>query len=243
MKKSILLTALLALIIIGGCRKNDDTPSPPECRIVKITNGTTVHSINYYPDGKVRTINANNNTVLNCKYSGNTIIRTTLVNGLFDEKSIITLNNDGMVKNVRTETNSGGTQWNNNAYEYSEARVTKRTFTNSSGITPWVRNYVWMDGNIVSVLNPEDGIGTEYQFHTDKLMQVGDFFGTISDLMQYGTINAFYKNKNLLKATVSSSGTFITNYDYVFDASGKIISLNVVSGTSSDTYQYEYQCH
>jgi len=240
MKKQyhIILLAIAIAVTALSCKKKK--PEQPVCRIVKITTPINTHDISYYSDGRVQAISTNGNSVRNFNYSENTIISTTMIDGRVDERSIITLDANGLIVNVRTETNSTGTAWNNNAYEYSGAQRTRRTFTTSSGTTPWVSNYTWTNGNMISASSP-DGV-TQYEFHLDKPMQVGDYFGTLSDLLQYGQINIFYKNANLIKSTVSSGGSHIQNYDYTFDATGKIIAVNTVSGGANRFTQIEYEC-
>ncbi len=232
--------AIVILTTALSCKKKKHEPEPPVCRIVKITTPINTHDISYYSDGRVQGISTNANQVRNFNYSGNTIISTTMVDGRVDERSIITLDANGLIVNVRTETNSTGTEWNNNVYEYNGTQVVKRTFTTSSGTTPWVSSYSWSDGNMVSASSP-DGV-TQYEFHLDRPMQVGDYFGTVGDLLQYGQTNIFRRNANLLKSTISSGGSHIQNYDYTFDASGKITAITAVSGGANRVTQIEYEC-
>ena len=228
-------TATLAMMILfAGCKKDKDDKKKPDCRIITITP-TTGNSINvsYNSDGKVSTVSTGND-ITTFAYSGNTIIGTTNTSGAFSSKKIITLGSNGLATNVKTETNTSGTNWNNDAYEYSGTELIKATSTSSGGGTPSVSTLIWSNGNIVSATSGSN-VST-LDFFTDKPAQTGDYL----QLAQLITGFQIYKTKNAIKSLLS--GSTITSFDYNFDTDGKITSLTATGG-SNITYTYQHQCN
>lgn len=121
MKTKTLLLAFLLSVTLFSCKKNKDVKKKPNCHIITLnSSGGDVINLTYNADGKVQKIITNGYTATTISYSGNTAIATTLSNGTFLDKEIITLNNDGLAANVKTEINSSGTIWYNDAINTME---------------------------------------------------------------------------------------------------------------------------
>ncbi len=232
----MLLIAVIINAVSISCKK-DSTPAPV-CRIITITTvssgaTTATNNFTYNSDGKIST-SSDGTYSTTFVYSGNTEISTTTKEGVFHTKNIATINADGLTTNFRTETNASGTNWYNQAYEYSGTEVIKSTYTTSAGVTPSIITLTWNGGNLVSV---NDGSSTTtVEYYPDIQAQAGDYF----DILQMETGYRIYKTKNAVKST--SSGTTINNFSYSFDAEGKIISM-IITSTSATTYNYQYQCN
>lgn len=235
--KTIQLTTAITLITIitfTGCKKDKDEAKKPVCRIITITPAPSGSSFNisYNSDGKVNTVSTGSD-ITTFAYSGNTIIGTTTNSGTFGSKKIITLGSNGLATNVKTEFNASGTDWSNDVYEYSGTELIKATNTSSSGGTPSVTTVTWNNGNLVSAASGSSVSTLDY---FDKPAQTGDYL----QIAQLITGFQIYKTKNAIKSLLS--GSTITNFDYSFDADGKITSMTA-SGGSNIIYSYQHQCN
>jgi len=241
--KNIYHIILLTIILTTGssCKKNKQEPTPPDCRITKVTQGEQVNVISYDTDGRVQSIVSNGTYVNTFEYSGNTIVITTTDRGTFEERKIITLNANRMASNIRRQTNDAGTNWSNNAYEYNGTQLVKRTFTSSIGST-WTGTYTWENGNMVTMV--EQGNEVQLEYDLSKSARFGDYY-SITAFLQYGDAHILYRNSNLLVSTVRTSGgtTFITSFDYHADEWGNITSMTSIAGGSPvSTAAIEYEC-
>jgi hypothetical protein len=190
-------------------------------------------NMTYNAEGKLSAFNVNT-IITTFAYSGNTIIADGTNGGAFSSKRIITLNANGLAANVKTETVAGGATWYNDAYEYSGTQLIKHTYTNSSNVTPEITTCTWSGGNLISVSTASSTSTLEY--YADKPAQTGDYL----DLIQLIQGFRIYKTKNAVKS-ILNSGSSINNFSYNF-ADGKIVSV-AVTGNTSMTYNYQYQCN
>jgi hypothetical protein len=223
-------TLILALTgIYTSCKKNNDKKA--NCRIASlITNpGANVYTFLYNNESKlIRT--ALGNSVITYDYSGNTTTIINLDSGKFLNKSIVTNNADGLAINVRTESNSAGTDWNNTFYEYTGVELARSTFTSSAGGSA-VTTYTWVNQNLVAAKT--DTTTSTLEYYPDKPRQAGDFLSLIQTVQGY----EIYRNKNLIKMFQG------TNLNYIFGADGKINSLEAASPASTAILDYQYQCN
>jgi hypothetical protein len=238
--KTIQLTAaatFLTITTLIGCKKDKDEARKPDCRIITATPTPTSSgdpfNISYNSEGKISTLSQDMD-VTTFAYSGNTVIATTNTSGTFARKNIITLNADGLATNVRTETNTSGTDWTNQAFEYSGTEIIKATTTSSGGGTPSVSIVTWSNGNLVSITSGSST--TTLDYYTDKPAQTGDYLSLAQLVAGY----QIYRTKNAIKSILS--GSSINNFDYSFDGDGKITSL-IATGASNTTYSYQHQCN
>lgn len=229
----ILITAALSLFITGifsGCEKNNDTMLM--CRIIASASPSTgiVTHLSYNSDGKLNSATAGTTTAT-YEYTGNTVTITTMSSGTFLSKRIATLNAAGLAINVRTESNSTGTIWSNDAYEYSGEELIKSTNTSSTGSSPVVSTYSWFNQNLItsitgSTISPID-------YYTDKPRQNGDYLSYAQLIQGYEII----RSKNLVKALTGSTFT------YEFSSDGNISSVAFSSGNNTTTLNYQYECN
>jgi hypothetical protein len=147
---------------------------------------------------------------------------------------IITNNAAGLATNVKTEFNGSGSNWDNQAFEYSGNELIKGTFTNSSGTTPSINLVTWDDGNMKDVSS--GGTISTIDYYFDKPSQDGDYL-VLSQLVQGYQI---YRSKNLIKSILT--GNIINSFTYTFDADGKITSVTSTAGATPTTLNFQYQC-
>ncbi|MFV0375953.1 MAG: hypothetical protein ACK5JD_01480 [Mangrovibacterium sp.] len=242
----VIIFTMTALAL--SCSKNNDNPVPEQtCRITSITSsssGVPASYFSYNDDGRVREIRQGDNVVKNFVYSGPNTIIMTYISGIFDMKIILTWDDNGFVLNRREEFNETGTDWYNISFEYNDMQLSRSVSTNSRGITRGITTYSWENGNLASKITPNTTL--QYEYYTDKPMQLGDYSGTHDDLRNYGAENAIHKNKNLVKSifiTNRSTGSSSTqNWSYEFDSLGKIVAAVSLLGSTSTRWDYEYEC-
>src|SRR5690606_13595437 len=99
----------------------------------------------------------------------NQTISATLDNGEFEEKKIMTFNENGQMVNLRIEFNQSGTEWNNEVYEYNGEQIIKSTRTSYTGSPPSVHTYVWSNGNMVTQIY-NDGRSAYLEYYLDKFL-------------------------------------------------------------------------
>jgi len=233
----LFLMAVLVTAVLVSCKK-DSTPDPI-CRIITVTlvpvsGKDQIYNFTFNSDGKLSS-RSDTTSITTFAYSGSTVIATTNNAGVFASKGIFTLNANGMASNVRTETNVAGTNWYNQAFEYSGTEVIKSTYTSSVGGVPTVNTINWNGGNLVSVASGSTII-TTVEYYTDIPAQTGDYL----NLAQQNEGYEIYRTKNAVKSLISGSN--ISNFSYSRDPGGKITSMVLTSGSAS-TYNYQYQCN
>lgn len=227
----IIIVALLVAGIASGCKK-DSTPKPT-CRIITASGASGQANFTYNSEGKLISVSEGSMTT-SLAYSGNTIITHSKNAGVFYEKKIITLNSNGLASNARIESDMAGTNWQNYFYEYNGSEVIKQTLTNSMGSTPEVTTLTWSGGNVIAI--SAAGYTQALEYYTDKSARAGDYL----QLSQLSGGYQILRNKNIVKSVLQ--GASILNFDYTYDADGKITSV-IISGSASDTYTYQYQCN
>jgi hypothetical protein len=231
----LIIIAVLFTVAFVSCKKDDVLKT--SCKIITVTQVpagmSSMYNLTYNSEGKLSTVTDNKLSSV-FVYSGNTIVvNTTSSGGFFYSKRIITLNTNGLASNSRTENDLTGDNWDNVTYEYNGTEVIKSTSTSSGGGAPYVETYIWSDGNMVSLTT--GSTTTTLEYFTDKPTQDGDYFNITQLIAGYHVL----KGKNALKSI--SNGSDITNFDYNFDADGKITSF-VSTGSSTYTQTYQYQC-
>lgn len=246
MKKNAIKNAWLGIIswlllLTSGCRK-DNKPEPgsskPECRIITISSESVIYNLTYNNDGKLLSLNDNNNYTTTYTYNDNTIITTTNQKGTdYYQQSIITLNDFGLAKQVKTALDGTGLNWIKTVNEYNKDQLIKTTISTSSG-TQTVQAYRWENGNPTAVitLTPGKSDTADIEYYTDKPYQQGGFLYISQLIAGYATV----RPKNLLKSERTGSG--IVNCSYGFDHEGRIRSATVVQDTTIRHFNYQYQC-
>ncbi|OJV53531.1 MAG: hypothetical protein BGO31_01290 [Bacteroidetes bacterium 43-16] len=230
MKKVVYPALLLAgaLALTSSCNKKNNTPAKV-CKIQRVTSGTESYLFSYDDQFRISKMESQNR-IANFSYNGNQQTILTTSSGSFSNKRIITTNDAGLTLNVRSESNTAGTVWTNEAYNYNGNQVSTIVATNSTGLSTSTTNYIWSsDGNLSSIVNPSGTI-TELSYYTDKEYREGDYLNVLN-LVQNG--HNFIRNKNLVK-TLSASNTI----SYEFDTENKVNSINV----NSSSVQLEYTC-
>jgi hypothetical protein len=226
----ILFVTPTLTVIFPGCKKNTDKKT--QCEITSVSSpllGDT-YLLTYDINRQLKrvTFGANISTY---EYTPDKTTVTNLQSGVFQSKTVITFNSSGLALNVRSETNTTGTEWTNDAFEYNGVELAKSTTTSSAGGTPGIVTYTWVNQNMRSATSPA---GTSvYEYYTDKPRQAGDFLSLVQLIQGY----EIYRNKNLIKNFAGS------DFIYEFGSDGNISSVKVTSGTNISFLDYQYQCH
>ena len=229
---------LVCIALFTGCKKNSNSAqTQSSCKINTIVNGTNLTSISYNIDGTVSLVTSGIDTT-SYLYSGNTITETTLSSGQLVQNSTVTVNSSGLATNVRTDFNVGGTDWQNEAYEYNGSEVEKQISTTYNSAGGDTTSFQWSAGNLASSIS-NDGFNVKYDYFTDKLNQSGDI-NSLSNLQEgYETL----KNKNIVK-TIMVGANDVINVTYTYDTDGKITSLTENGGGGlHSNFSLQYQCN
>jgi len=233
MKNSRISFALWIFIFVASftaCKKNSD--AKPVCRINFFTLGGQVYTISYNSNGKIISLSTSAGLTQVYTYLPNTTVITSSNSGTFSSKTTVTLNTAGLATNVRTELNSSGTEWMNDANEYNGEELIKQTSTRSSDNTQNITTYTWFNHNVIS---QTAGSSTEtLEYYADKLRQNGDYL----DFFQLIAGYEFLRTKNLLKTFGNSTLT------YDFGTDGNIAALTISStGGTPETLNFQYECN
>ena len=230
LRKLISLTLVFAFAsILVQCKK--DNEKKPSCHLITVTtspNGIPLH-LTYNADGKLSRVTSTN-SVITYEYSAGSVTIVTINSGIFQSKTIATLNIDGLATNVRTENDSSGNSWSNTFYEYNGQELSKSTFTTSAGGQAVVSTYTWANQNLI--LLSTDATSQVFGYYSNKLRQTGDYLLLVQQLQGY----EIYRNKNLFKSLDA------VTLNYEFGTDGRINSLSVTSGATENFVIYEYQC-
>jgi hypothetical protein len=239
--KTFLTYLLLAITIISftNCSKSDSAPQKPKqtCHIITVSENSTTYNISYNSDGKITKV-AYDTYVSSFTYGGNAIIINTTNSGSFSTKRTITLNDNGLVINIRDEYDASVTTLSNSALDYRGDELIKLTSTSNSGGAPSVTTYSWTNGNLTDVTS--DSYSQTYDYYTDKPVADWDYLRFQLQL-SYGNSVNIINNKNMIKST--SDGSTTTNFGYTFDEDGKVTAVSTNDGTTADILNYQYQCN
>ena len=234
MKTTMHLALLITLFAITfvSCKKDKADAPQRNCLITNIAVADNL-IITYNNEDKIASMKVGSSTTT-FLYSGNTVVKTTLNNGTFSSKSIITIGANDFASNVRTETNMAGTNFFNRAYEYNGQELTKEIFTSSANNTVSTATYTYSGGNLVS--SNGNGMTTTYEYYDNQLSQKGDYFDFLNLSVGYNV----FKSKNSLKSI--KTGNTIKSYEYIFDALRKIITLKESTASGATNYAFQYTC-
>lgn len=234
-KNQLFLTALVSLFIIAGfvsCKK-DATPTKPDCKIVGVAAAGNAISFTYNADGKLSSKNSSTGTD-RLTYNGNTITITTTTGTQVSTIKTVTLNVNGLASKVSTN-DGAGTHLSDIVYEYNGTELSKETVTTSAGDT-FITTHTFSGGNMIT--SQSDANITTLNYSNNIPAQTGDLW-SFSNLQQgYETI----RTKNALTSIESPGSASISTINYVFDADGKITSLNNISNGVLFTFSYQYEC-
>jgi hypothetical protein len=235
---------VISFAFVAGCKKTDKAPKT-NCRITSLTSSTSTAYVTYNSEMKVSSFSSGKYKGT-YSYSGNTVVINTTNSDTFFMKQIVTLNANGLASNYRIETNTTGTAWGEIGFEYNGNEVIKWIMTayDRPGLTNSI-NLTWSSGNLIKV--DFDSSIVTFTYFADRTVQAGDYlqmqklFSTLEGLELFGYVD----NKNLLKSmTITDrTSTYVENYDYGFDADGKIASITISNPHGVETTNYQYQCN
>jgi len=233
MKTFILFFTILSGTLIAGflfgCKKDSQTKKQT-CKIIALVSGTNAISFTYDDTG--REITKNGAATDKLIYNGNTITITSTAGTTLNTTTSVTVNDKGLATLIGVKDGNGETL-SNTLNEYSGTELHKSTVTGSTPGDTVITTYTWSDGNLVSSLSQSNVVN--YHYSSSILSQDGDFWNTTNLQQGYQV----FKTKNAL-TSVGSGGNVI---NYLFDATGKIATIQNIAGGSVFAIDYEYECH
>lgn len=188
--------------------------------------------MSYNSNGKIISLVTSNGVSQTYDHLPNTTVITSFNSGVFSSKKTVTLNAAGLAANEKTELNSSGTDWTNDAYEYNGEELIKQTSTRATDNIQNITTYTRFNNNVIS---QTAGSGTEsLEYYPDKPRQNGDYLDFFQLIADYD----FFRTKNFLKTFGNS--TLI----YDFGTDGNIAALTITSpGGAPGTINYQYECN
>ncbi len=203
---------------------------------LKWIEGTDSMTTNLYYDssGKLSKMDDGLGHITSYTYSDNQILIA-----IDDNPAYITiLNNFGYV--AQLDVFSNPLTYSNSFFYTPDSVLSYTVFKPLTSDETDTTNYYFTDGDLTS--KGTGGITYNYTYYADKPEQAADLF-IYNQIVDQGALA--YTNKHLTK---TYSGDYDTHeYDYTFDANGKILSVtdqymnSQTSGTI--TYYYSYACH
>ncbi|HTN21276.1 MAG TPA: hypothetical protein VL125_12415 [Pelobium sp.] len=229
--KKILLLAFTASVMLGACKKSDDTPKEEVCTTVSsystsydYSPDTHVKNISYDSQNRISKVTWSNSS-LTYTYSASSI--TEDVNdGGYLEQTVYTLDDKNrIVREVR------GTDVDISYFYDAEGHLSE---VNDGSETT---TFEWQNGNLVEC------DGTTYSYYNEVAPQ--------SYLITTYGVNGIYLNsslysyfgkmsKNLLKTETEGQST--TTYQYEKDTKGRVNKITSINGGDKDTYAISYSC-
>lgn len=243
MKSLAIYGCLLASLALFSCKKENNTDNdnnPPvvndNCRLVKTSRVNFQDKIFEY-DAQERLAKVKvGNSIRTFIYNGNTVkVEVSEDNGQsIHNTRTITLNNDKLATNVRTEFTAG--HWENTAYEYEGTRVVKRIYTHFIATNPSVTTYEWENGNMVRETSPS-GTVTTYTYDANEIFQPSDYFGL--RYYEYGIRTLVTKNR-IKKIVTGNNSSEVIHFE---NADGKVTGYKIDLTPGGDyTVNFTYEC-
>ena len=242
---------LFCLACALGCKKSNSHISN-SCRIVAnydtlfLPSGTETAAtqIFYDNDGRVAYTqsNATNPSITRVFIHHDSTIVITPTNNASPTDTII-INDKGMPVRIKT-TYVSNDYYDLANYSYDAAgQLQSITYvqasTSGANLRTATNTYKFVNGDCVSSTYT-DGTGsstTNFTYYTDKPAADGDY-RSFQSLANYGIV--IIRNKHLLRS--SHSGSYVSEYNYTFDNSGKIATATYRYNNQVFRNTYEYDC-
>lgn len=238
-----LLLSIALIMVTASCKKKDDSDKPV-CRITSINtvdnNANSILSITYNNDGKFSTITntsaASPVTRTVFTYGSNAITVTNTTGANNEVTGTIEIQTDSRQHMVSAIfKNALGKVQSTATIEYDASGHLTKINNQDGGGTPTVSTAVFTGDDLTSLNSTSL---TTYTYYTDKAVQDGDYF-KILQLTQFGAL--YVDNAHLLKSQQDGNSA-PDNFNYDFDADGKITKLTMTSGATVFTIAYTYLC-
>ncbi len=251
--KNISIIALLFVVALGACKKDDSTnpvvvPPTVAKRLTAFTyddNYSDPISIKYDSKGRVTEYNEGDDITTNT-YTANEVhiveFRKSENREVFNFKGILNAQGNIVSGTGISTYNSSSPQLVEYTFEYNPAGyLTRKTRVVNNGAQEIVTYYTYSNGNQTSFKDYVDGVydhGADLEYDNNKIDKSG-----LSD--NFSSSNTFCgkANKNMLiKYTANSPGSsgWFANFSYTMDADGyaKTGTTTLSNGTS---YKYSYK--
>ena len=242
---------LFCLACALGCKKSNSHTSN-SCRIAVnydtlfLPGGTetAVNRIFYDNDGRVAytQFNSSNDSSTRVFIHHDSAIVITPTN-LQSPTDTIVINDKGLPVRIK-QTYVANDYYDLSNYSYDAAGQLQsiayvQANTSGANLRTATNTYKFVNGDCVSSTYT-DGTGistTNYTYYTDKPAADGDY-QSFQSIGNYGMI--IIRNKHLLRS--SQSGSYVSEYSYTFDNSGKIATATYRYNNQVFRNTYEYDC-
>jgi hypothetical protein len=234
LKKTFLLTILIAIVLFQACKKNNDTPAGSSASFpktytedVRLTGYNSVTTYNLSYDGNNRMISMTaipEPAIIKFIYnytSGNSFTMDLYNSNVLSIHEVSWLNSFSFLDSTFQYNDSGDSSTEKYVYNTAKQLVQLNTYnyTSAGSVLYQTTNYTYDDtGNAVLESDTQGG-SASYTYYTDlpNTLSMGQSFLPLS--------------KNLIRtATSSSSGTPITaTHYYSFDGSNRLVKDSAVT--------------
>lgn len=249
-----LITIATAFLLTPSCKKQSDNTAyidygqgTGNCRLIRATGyigDRATDSTTYFYDDSNRInqiINWDNvvPAVTSLNYQGNLLIITRTRGATMSSYDSIILNNNGDFSK-RYTYDPGGSLLVWCQYIYDAAGQLKARELYQSGIITNIDSFKWVNGDMVE-LSSSRGITYHYSY-TNIPTQ---FFNLERQIGIEVVGRPEWKNKHMEQSRTVSTESGMILYDYKFDASGKIVTDNLLDTHTGYNYKttLDYECH
>lgn len=245
-----LLFAVPVLFLAAtACSSDDDNPPPPppvaECKIITlmIKNGNNApesFNVSYNNDGKISNV-THPNGKLTFTYGTQGIVQNVFnSNDELTRTSTIELNARELAEKITLDNYDPNNQTITSTtvllYEYNSQDEMIKEIRKTDNDPEVTTILTWSGGNMVQLT---DGVNTlNLGYFTDQPIQQGDYLQIFYNI-EYGV--PIYNNKNLLKSIEQEQSGDIQNFNYEYDADGKITKFVVNSTNNPNNLEASYQ--
>ena len=250
MKRSDLLKAFLLITlsfnILQACKKDKDNKK--SCIVIaevqySTASTTTVNSNVTYNDNGTVSYKLEDGRIGTWHYPGSITIMGEA--GEIWYKKTITLNEQGMLTNFRTDFDASETNAEIDEYEYQNSAQLIRKTATTPHQPPVVYLYTWSNGNLITgTFQAPAQLKETFAYSANKPSAPGDYF-THLNINFYQGFRVF-GSKNLPVSDEHSDVLHVIDkvlFTYQYDKDGKIKTMTTTDGAGqSSKIDYVYQC-
>jgi hypothetical protein len=249
MKKiNVVISALAISAAVFGmfsCKKND-SKNNATCKMTSAvitpadSSNASTYNFTYNNDNKLSSIVVTGDNAFSktFSYSGNTI-KTTVKDGTGVVTGLeeIVLNNLNKISSITTEDATGAIKSVQTFYFDANGNAQKAIIVYASG-TSDTSDFTFVDGNLLSIKEPNSSAVTTLSYYTDKSWASGDYL----NFYQFSGYGSYYFiNKNSVKSL--SFGAYSNDFTYEYDSAGRITKVSMKNnGILVASYSYTYDC-
>jgi hypothetical protein len=245
-----LLSFVLLLFIIVGCKKNRNYGSCRMTQLQNFDNGIMVSAVTYEYDvqGRIKKINQANSYINTYDYFADSVVLIGTSQQRGSSRTTYFLNSSGQAISAKTSLNPNpyGLQfdnlytYNSDGYLIAEREIFSQVYNGNILRDTFYTNYTIVNGNVTKATRTNSPDFT-YQYTGNILPD------NIPGLNPFPSREGSFKGKhpnNLVSNVISGGNT--DNYSYSFDRRGNVSELKVSSAGLPSTIRktvFHYDCN